>query len=101
MSTNIESTTTTQPSTTATFTAEGEYAGDLSSADFKLLYESERADNQRLRDVLAVTRAATPAADPSALKPKITADRVKTLTGPTEFLRMTRDQKIQAVGGRS
>ena len=91
--------TTANANDTAVFTANGEYAGDVSNADFKLLYESERSESQRLRDVLAATRAATPAPDPSALKPKITAERAKALAGPTEFLKMTRDKKILAVGG--
>jgi len=95
---NIDTTTT--DTTTIAFTASGTVANTPDGTiDWESMYKAKAEETERLSAVLAATRASTPATDPQSLKPKITADRAKALAGPAEFLRMTRDQKIQSVGG--
>jgi hypothetical protein len=66
-------------------------------SDFESLYEQEKEANARLQAIITAGRVNKPAAPPNA-KATVLAEQVKAQLGPVTFYKMTRDEKLQAVG---
>ena len=81
-------------------TTAAEIAAHGIPSDFEEMYHQRGEEIARLEAVLSATRRnATPIAHPQAtLKPGITAERFKAMTGKVEFLNLTRDQKLAGMG---
>jgi len=66
-------------------------------SDFESLYAEQKEENARLQAVITAGRISKPAA-PQSAKATVLAAQVKAQLGPVTFYKMTRDEKLQAVG---
>jgi hypothetical protein len=68
--------------------------------DFEAISNELRAENERLKSVLAAAKiSSTPtAANQKSAKPVLTAERFKALVGPVAVLQMTRQEKLSGLG---
>ncbi len=75
-------------------------ATEVTSSDYKLLYEQQQAELESLKNLVAATRitqqsAGTPDKD---RKPVVSADRARALVGELAWSRMTDAQRIASLG---
>ena len=72
---------------------------EVTPSDFQALYAEVQAENERLKAVITASRIAPVVDNPQKdLKPAISAARVKALVGQSGINRMTRAEKVSALG---
>lgn len=86
-------------STETSSTAPIEEGHTVTASDYQVLLEEQRAENERLRAIITASRIAPVADHPQKdAKPAISAARLTATLGQTQINRMTRAEKLSALG---
>jgi len=76
-----------------------EFGHEVTEGDYEALYSESQAENERLKAVITAARLAPVADKPGKdLKPAVSAERLKAMLGQHGINKLTRTEKIVALG---
>lgn len=68
------------------------------AVNYQELYQEQRAESERLKGIIAAARLAPQPARNDDRRPAVSAESVKRSLGPLALHKLTRDQKVEALG---